>query len=131
MQEADLYKIFTDKLNLFQIEYAVTGSVASIIYGEPRMTHDVDIIIQMESNDIDKLTDAFPVEEFYIPPSEIIKIEAYKRSRGHLNIIHHQTGFKGDFILRVPTHFSYGVSVMLKSSAIKIQLFQQPLLSMW
>jgi hypothetical protein len=96
MQEADLYRIFTDKLNEYKISYAVTGSVASIIYGEPRMTHDVDIVIEMKTDDVIKISEAFPANEFYTPPSEVIKIELKKRSRGHLNIIHHQTGFKAD-----------------------------------
>jgi hypothetical protein len=41
MQELNLYQLFTEKLNNKKIPYAVTGSVASIVYGEPRMTHYV------------------------------------------------------------------------------------------
>ena len=48
MQELSLYQIFTEKLNSKKIPYAVTGSVASIIYGQPRMTHDIDIVINIK-----------------------------------------------------------------------------------
>jgi len=36
MPEHSLFKIFTDKLNKLDTPYMITGSVASIIYGEPR-----------------------------------------------------------------------------------------------
>ena len=37
MQNLNLFTIFTDKLVEGKIEYVVTGSVASIVYGEPRL----------------------------------------------------------------------------------------------
>ena len=45
MLEHSLFKIFTDKLNKLNAPYMITGSVASIIYGEPRVTHDIGIVI--------------------------------------------------------------------------------------
>ncbi len=82
MRELNLYQIFTDKLNKYKINYAVTGSVASIIYGEPRMTHDIDIVIEININNVDDLVKAFPAEEFYCPPLEVLKIEILRKSRG-------------------------------------------------
>jgi hypothetical protein len=96
MQDLNLYQLFTDKLDAKKIPYAVTGSVASIIYGEPRMTHDIDIVIEMSVNQVEDFIKAFPVEEFYCPPVEILKIEILRTSRGHCNIIHYETGFKAD-----------------------------------
>ena len=96
MQELNLYQIFTERLNKGKIQYAVTGSVASIIYGEPRMTHDIDIVIEINVNSIGNFIKAFPSGEFYCPPMEILKIEILRTSRGHCNIIHNETGFKAD-----------------------------------
>ena len=96
MQDLNLYQLFTDKLNTGEIPYAVTGSVASITYGEPRMTHDIDIVIEMSTDRIDELIKAFPAGEFYIPPVEVLKTEILRTSRGHCNIIHFGTGFKAD-----------------------------------
>lgn len=42
MQELNLFLIFTERLNKLKIPYIITGSVASIVYGEPRVTHDFD-----------------------------------------------------------------------------------------
>ena len=45
---------------------------------------------------IDALVRAFPDEDFYCAPAEVIRVEARRRQRGHFNIIHHETGFKAD-----------------------------------
>ncbi len=96
MQEVNLYQLFTDKLNKNKIKYAVTGSVASIIYGEPRTTHDIDIVIEMDIDTAEVLSKIFPADEFYFPPIEVLKTEILRTSRGHCNIIHFKTGFKAD-----------------------------------
>jgi hypothetical protein len=74
----------------------VTGAVASIIYGEPRLTNDIDLVINMNPDDVDNFADAFPIEEFYCPPQEVIRLEIARPQRGHFNLIHHATGFKAD-----------------------------------
>ena len=55
MQEPDLFKIFVDPLEELAIPYIVTGAVASIIYGEPRLTHDVDLVLELKVHDVRKL----------------------------------------------------------------------------
>ncbi len=96
MQELDLYKLFIKPIDLNKIPYAVTGSVAAIIYGEPRMTHDIDIVIELNISNAEVLFNTFPSDEFYCPPIEILKTEILKTNRGHCNIIHLETGFKAD-----------------------------------
>jgi hypothetical protein len=75
----------------------VTGSVASMVYGEPRLTHDVDIVIELHVRDADRITALFGEEDFYCPPEDAIRVEAARPARGHFNIIHYPTGFKADF----------------------------------
>lgn len=86
--------------------YMVTGSVASTLYGRPRFTHDVDIVIELELGAAEELVKLFPLDEFYCPPVEIIKIEMCRDSGGHFNLIHHKTGFKADIypICKDPLH---------------------------
>ena len=90
------FLIFTRKLEELGIRYMVSGSVAAIFYGEPRMTNDVDIVVHLNASDARKLQSAFPSDEFYCPPREIMEIEIARRQRGHFNLIHHETGFKAD-----------------------------------
>jgi hypothetical protein len=106
MPEANLFLMFTQRLNTLGVPYMVSGSVAVIIYGEPRLTHDVDLIVVLEREHIPRLTEVFPPTEFYCPPTEVIAVEAAREQRGHFNIIHQETGFKADVYLsgRDPLH---------------------------
>ena len=99
MPEPNLFKIFTVRLNKMGIRYMVTGAVAAIIYGEPRLTHDIDLVIELKLEEVKKIEEVFSSEEFYCPPEEAIKLEIKRPSRGHFNIIHRETGFKADCYL--------------------------------
>ncbi len=80
------------------IEYMVVGSVASIIYGEPRMTQDMDIVININPQDANKIESSFPLEQYYCPPLEVIKAEL--NQRGQFNLLHHKSGLKIDVMIR-------------------------------
>jgi len=98
-QPADLFLLFTNPLESLGFRYLVSGSVASILYGEPRVTHDIDIVLELPADAAPRLAALFPPEAFYCPPEEVISLEARRRSRGHFYLIHHQTGFKADIYL--------------------------------
>lgn len=99
MQELESFLVFIRKFNSLKIPYMTTGSVAGIVYGEPRLTHDIDIVLKIFGDHASQICKAFPLKEFYCPPEEIIKIESSRESRGNFNIIHHGTGFKADIYL--------------------------------
>jgi hypothetical protein len=87
---------FTRRFELLGIRYMVSGSVASIFYGEPRLTNDVDIVVFLQRTHVARLQAGFPEDEFYCPPREVIEIEIGRSQRGHFNLIHHASGFKAD-----------------------------------
>lgn len=99
MQTNDLVSLFTERLRQAEIQYMITGSIACIIYGEPRLTHDIDLVVEMNDRQIQSLQKAFPDHEFYCPPEETLRIDIQRTQRGSFNIIHHTTGFKADFYL--------------------------------
>lgn len=100
MHEASLVLLFTDRLGAAGIEYMVTGSVACIVYGEPRLTHDVDLVIALpDAAAVAAIATAFPLDAFYTPPIEIMCAEQARHLRGHFNIIHHDSGYKADVYL--------------------------------
>jgi len=111
MPEANLFLMFTRRLNALGVSYMVSGSVAVIIYGEPRLTHDVDLIVVLDREHVARIPEVFSPEEFYCPPIEVIAVEVAREQRGHFNIIHHVTGFKADVYLsgRDPLH-SWGLA---------------------
>jgi hypothetical protein len=84
------------------IPYLVTGSVASMAYGEPRLTNDIDVVADITFSHIPGLMTAFPKEEYYID-EEIIK-EAIGQI-GQFNIIHPASGLKIDVIIKKDTPF--------------------------
>ena len=96
MPEHNLFRIFVSRLNRLSISYMITGAVASIIYGEPRLTNDIDLVINLKPDETEDFANAFPAEEFYCPPLEVIRLEISRSQRGHFNLIHHETGFKAD-----------------------------------
>jgi len=51
---------FISRLNILEIPYVVTGALASIIYGVPRLTHDLDLVVMMKMEDTDRFIRAFP-----------------------------------------------------------------------
>jgi hypothetical protein len=74
----------------------VTGATASIIYGEPRLTNDIDLVMDLTPAEVEQFSNSFPPERFYCPPPEIIHVEIGRAMRGHFNVIHYETGFKAD-----------------------------------
>ncbi len=63
MQVPDLIRAFVERLERLGVPYMVTGSTAGILYGEPRMTHDVDIVIALRLKDVDAFVAAFPIDD--------------------------------------------------------------------
>lgn len=78
------------------LPYAVTGSVAAMVFGEPRLTNDIDLVLEIKVNSIPRLITAFPEADFYLPPSEVIAAEILRGNRGHLNIISQHSLLKAD-----------------------------------
>ncbi|MDD2941945.1 MAG: nucleotidyl transferase AbiEii/AbiGii toxin family protein [bacterium] len=78
----------------------VTGSVASMLYGDPRFTHDIDLVLLVDSCDPSIFSREFPAGDFYCPPEEVMLLESRRSSGGHFNLIHHASGFKADIYLR-------------------------------
>jgi hypothetical protein len=99
MPEIDLFLLFVRPLQRARIRHILTGSVAAIFYGEPRLTLDVDLVVFLNDKDIAKLADLFPSSDFYVPPPEVITAEAQRKQRGHFNILHLPTGFKADLYM--------------------------------
>lgn len=99
MQDPDFISLFVAPLEAAGIEYMITGSVASSIYGEPRNTLDIDLVVLFQPTQIHQLPHLYPELDFYLPPTEVIAVESRRESRGHFNIIHHHTGLKADIYL--------------------------------
>ena len=75
----------------------VSGSLASVYYGEPRLTMGVDVVVHLEEGGAATLAALFSSEDFYEPPPEVLAVEVERPTRGHFNTIHLASGLKADF----------------------------------
>ena len=99
MPAPDLHHLLLLPLHRTGVTYMITGSVASIAYGEPRMTNDVDVVVRLQPGDADRLIQEFPAASYYVPPREVIEEERRRPRFGHFNIIHHETALRADIYL--------------------------------
>ena len=97
MAEPDLIELFVHPLDKAQLRYLVSGSVAAMLYGEPRLTLDIDFVVFLRAEDVSRLPDVYPESDFYLPPLEVIAAEAVRELKGHFNVIHPKSGLKADF----------------------------------
>lgn len=83
-------------LNKLEIPYIVTGGIAVLIWGRPRFTADIDIVIQFKIDKIDKLEKALRSlgKEGYIDKESI---KEALLNKGEFNFVDGNTGVKVDF----------------------------------
>ena len=99
MTEPTLVSLFVPPINRLGIPYMVTGAVAAVVYGEPRLTRDIDLVIGLRSTQSRRFAAAWPDSDFYVPPPEAIKEETGRASGGHFNVAHHETAMRADVYL--------------------------------
>ncbi|MFT7599835.1 MAG: hypothetical protein ACI8TP_002771 [Acidimicrobiales bacterium] len=99
MQHDLLARVVT-ALDVAGIPHMVTGSFASTFHGEPRMTRDIDLVIDPDTTTIALFVEQFEPEAFYIDNA------AATASRDMFNVIDVTTGWKVDLIIRKDRPFS-------------------------
>ncbi|MEM1063664.1 MAG: hypothetical protein AAGJ97_15170, partial [Planctomycetota bacterium] len=82
--------------------YFITGSSASIYFGEPRLTNDVDIVAEVATVDAAAFAAEFPPPEYYC---SVPMIREAARRLHQFNVIHHDSGYKIDVIFSKDTLF--------------------------
>ena len=92
-------KLLIKVLNLLhenQIDYMITGSLVSSIQGEPRATHDVDILVNITHTAIPALINSFIPPDYYLSESAIKEAIQHKSM---FNLLDTTEGDKVDFWL--------------------------------
>ena len=97
MNQTELLNYVVDVCNRLGLRYFVTGSMASMGYGEWRVTHDIDVVIDFRYGDIQPFFEAFPSESFYFDRDSIV--EAIRNAPSQFNIIHPESGLKVDVMV--------------------------------
>ena len=89
------------RLDTASIPYMLTGSGAMFIHGIPRMTRDVDIVIECDVSGAQQLAELF-ADDWYV---DEVSVRGAIRDRRSFNIIHRERFFKTDLIVRKDTEF--------------------------
>ena len=66
MELFELLQKIVGVLEHLQIPYFVTGSVAAMAYGEPRLTNDIDVVAGVDEQHVSGLLKAFPLDEISV-----------------------------------------------------------------
>ena len=77
----------------------IVGGLASIVYGEPRLTQDIDVVASFTPMEAGRLVAQFPESDFYCAPRDVIAEEASRDAFGHFNILHLETDARADVYL--------------------------------
>lgn len=96
MEPFELLSIVARVCESLSIRYATVGSLATIAYGEPRYTNDIDIVLNLPPEQVANFCQSFAAPEYYV---SLPAAEAAVRNRTQFNIIHTLTALKVDCIL--------------------------------
>lgn len=119
--ELDLLTLVTARLNGAGIRYMLSGSTAMNVYAEPRMTRDLDLVVEVGAGDVDSIARVF-ADDFYCDRDMIREAVAHQAA---FNVIHLPTVIKIDCIVRKDTpyrraEFERRRTVMVEGHAVYV-----------
>lgn len=83
--------------------FMLTGSLAGAYYGQARATQDVDLVVELQPEQLQRLVQLLTDEGFY---ASAIAAEEALRLQGQFNVIDPESGWKADLIVRKAREFS-------------------------
>lgn len=96
MDQAELLREVIEVLERLGVPYLLVGSIASGVYGEPRLTQDIDVVVDLRPGQVPALCEAFPSPDYYV--SREAALQAVHQP-GQFNVIHPTSGNKIDFMV--------------------------------
>ena len=100
-EQNDVLGDFTKRLDKIGVEYMLTGSMALAHYAVPRMTVDIDIVVNILPENIDKFIAEFE-NDYYIPTGRARRAIEQK---GMFNLLNNQTILKIDCVVLKENEF--------------------------
>jgi hypothetical protein len=101
LTDIDVLSLVGERLDAQGIPYMLTGSVAMAYYATPRMTRDLDIVVELDARNVDALVAAMS-GEFYIDADAA---RDAIRSERLFNLMHLGSAIKVDLIIRKSATF--------------------------
>jgi hypothetical protein len=85
------------RLDALGTPYMLTGSMAANVYASPRMTRDLDLVVAIAPDTVERLPEAFPPDCYYLSPEAA---RAAVDNTTCFNLIHLATMLKIDIMVR-------------------------------
>ena len=117
-EELEVLKIVTQRLGEAGINYMISGSIAANYYTIPRMTRDIDVVIELKEGDIDKFVGLFE-GDFYLNKDTVT---GEVSRQGMFNLIYNRYVFKIDFIIKKSSAYQQGAFSRRKQVLIEQSL---------
>ena len=95
-EELEVVKEVIQRLDKGGIAYMITGSIAANFYTVPRMTRDIDIVVELLERDVERFIRLFE-NDYYLEPETVRRAVTNK---GMFNLIHDEYIIKIDFVVR-------------------------------
>jgi len=103
VEQPEFVAYVLDALEELHAEYLVVGSFASIAYGEPRYTNDIDVVIRLDASMVDALCEKFPNPDWYVNAQTVRDAVARRKM---FNVIHTLSANKVDFMIAKDSEWS-------------------------
>ena len=100
-EQNDVLGDFTGRLDKIGIEYMLVGSMALVHYAMPRATVDIDFVVNIQPENIDKFIAEFE-NDYYIPTN---RAKQAVRQKGMFNLLNNQTILKIDCVVLKESEF--------------------------
>jgi hypothetical protein len=101
MNEIDIVRDISKRFEQGQIPYMLTGSMAMNYYAQPRMTRDIDVVIAIAVEDVDRVAALFR-PDYYVSEENIRESLAHESS---FNLIHQESVIKVDCVIRKSSEY--------------------------
>lgn len=94
MSQIQALKAVIKLLNKSKFPYMITGAYAVSYYGEPRSTHDLDIVIEIFESDVENICRIFNTGGYEFDRAMIDNAVTY---HSHFTVIHSKSNLRIDF----------------------------------
>lgn len=95
----DFIKMILTVLDRAGIDYMIGGAVAAWVWGEPRSTQDLDLVIYLSIEKANILSKEFERVNIYLPAEIIVENLYETRADLPVNAIHGTSGYKAEMFL--------------------------------
>jgi hypothetical protein len=99
--ELDIVRDVSLRLEQGSLAYMLTGSMAMNYYAQPRMTRDIDLVVALTPQDIDKVVRLF-TPDYYVSRDAVSSSIAHESL---FNLVHQESVIKVDCIIRKNTPY--------------------------